>query len=108
MHAYDFPSSSYSTLRHHRSSRSPSALSSASAYAAPPPPRPSSASRLHQQALHTSTLRKSRSIPVHLTVAGEEESSALPFRLRPEAYRGYTEHDPDCELIQEVSSNLLP
>ena len=72
------------------------------------PPHPSSASRLHQQALHTSTLRKSRSIPVHLTVAGEEESSALPFRLRPEAYRGYTEHDPDCELIQEVSSNHLP
>ena len=54
--------------------------------------------------MHTSTLRKSRSIPVHLTVAGEEESSALPFRLRPEAYRGYTEHDADCELIQEVSS----
>ena len=106
MDAYDLPSS-YTTLRHHRSSRSPSALSSASAYAAPPP-RPSSASRLHQQALHTSTLRKSRSIPVHLTVAGEEESSALPFRLRPEAYRGYTEHDPDCELIQEVSSNLPP
>ena len=105
MHAYYLPSS-YSTLRHHRSSRSPSALSSASAYAAPP--RPSSASRLHQQALHTSTLRKSRSIPVHLTVAGEEESSALPFRLRPEAYRGYTEHDPDCELIQEVSSNHPP
>ena len=55
------------------------------------------------QIMHTSTLRKSRSIPVHLTVAGEEESSALPFRLRPEAYRGYTEHDTDCELIQEVS-----
>ena len=32
------------------------------------------------QIMHTSNLRKSRSIPVHLTVAGEEESSALPFR----------------------------
>ncbi len=46
----------------------------------------------------TCSLRKSCSIPVHLTVS-KEDSSELPYSLRPDCFCEASLHEPTCGLV---------